>query len=119
MYKRLHNFLMAALGLFSATVCVADASEDRTYQVGVTHIEYVDAAHDQRPMVMELFYPAFLQDATSAKPVTFPFYTGFSAYRDAQIAVDGKPYPLRPYSPSRSKFRPAATPHLLRLAPRE
>jgi predicted dienelactone hydrolase len=61
--------------------------------VGIANIEYFDAAHNNRPMVMLMFYPAVLKDAV-AKPFVFPFYKGIQVYKDAEPAFNEKKYPL-------------------------
>jgi predicted dienelactone hydrolase len=62
------------------------------YPVGMTQVEYVDAADGGRPLNYMLVYPA-APDA-AATPVKIVLSTNLHMYRDAPAAADGLRHPL-------------------------
>jgi predicted dienelactone hydrolase len=98
--------LLSALLLASLPIFLADfphavaASSAALDKVGIRDVEWTDARHDGRVMVMNLFYPAAVTDP-AVKPAGLPFFTDLRLYRDAPLADSGTRHPLIMFSHGR------------------
>ncbi|HJU17103.1 MAG TPA: hypothetical protein VJ770_11615 [Stellaceae bacterium] len=68
--------------------------------VGIRDVEWTDERHDDRIMVMNIFYPAAVADP-AVKPTGLPFFTDLRLYRDAPPAVTATRRPLIMFSHGR------------------
>lgn len=94
MDKFLSIFALICITFFSSAISAKnDLVVSKIYPVGMAHIEYFDSERENRPMVMDVFYPAVTQGKASDLFV-LPFYTGFEIYKNAKVAFDGRKYPL-------------------------
>jgi predicted dienelactone hydrolase len=92
--------------LLGSDLSLAQRSGTQTaeYAVGISHLEYIDIQRDQRPMVLDIYYPASIN--RSAKDLyVIPFAIGFKLYKEPPIAFEGKKYPLILLSHGRSGNR--------------
>ena len=94
MDRFLSIFVIVCIAFFSSTIFAKNnLVVSNTYPVGMTHIEYFDSERENRPMVMEVFYPAAAKGKASDLFV-LPLFKGFEIYKNAKIAFNGQKYPL-------------------------
>jgi predicted dienelactone hydrolase len=71
--------------------------------VGVRHLEYVDFQRHERPMVLDVYYPALM--AKHRDLFTIPFAKGFQVYKNPPVAFQSRKYLLILLSHGRSGNR--------------
>jgi hypothetical protein len=97
------NTIPATFVVCCLTLCLSLGLAEKAikYPVGMRHLEYVDPKRQERPMVLDVYYPALLS-RNAGDLFVVPFSTGFRVYRDPKIAFEGKKYPLILLSHGRS-----------------